>query len=172
MRALDRIEKHILLRAPLGRIWNAISDAKQFGSWFGIELEGDFVVGKAVIGTFNKEIDRESIMEHQRRIGVPPSGIRIPDKDFVFCTVERIEPQRFFSFRWIPFGIDADVDLRSEPTTLVEFEMQESKEGTLLTIIESGFEQVPEHRRKRAFLMNEGGWAIQVENIKQYVEKV
>jgi uncharacterized protein YndB with AHSA1/START domain len=88
----------------------------------------------------------------------------------VFCTVERIEPQSYFSFRWIPYGIDADVDPDAEPTTLVEFFLQATPDGTLLRIVESGFERIPEHRRERAFRMNEGGWATQAENIRKHAE--
>ena len=88
----------------------------------------------------------------------------------MFCTVERMDPERYFSFRWIPYGIDAEADPENEPTTLVEFTLKAAPEGTELTIVESGFDRVPAHRRKRAFLMNEGGWAAQAENIKKYVE--
>ena len=86
------------------------------------------------------------------------------------CTVERIEPERALSFRWIPYGIDAEADPENEPTTLVEFRLEAVPEGTKLTIVESGFERVPAHRRERAFRMNEGGWAAQAENLKKYVE--
>jgi len=90
--------------------------------------------------------------------------------DRSFCTVERIEPQRYFSFRWIPYGIDAEADVANEPTTLVEFRLEPVAEGTLLTIVESGFDRVPAHRRERAFRMNEDGWATQAENVRRYVE--
>jgi uncharacterized protein YndB with AHSA1/START domain len=96
--------------------------------------------------------------------------VKLPDKNTVFCTVERIEPEHYFSFRWIPYGIDAEADPQNEPTTLVEFRLEKVAEGTLLTIIESGFDRVPAHRRERAFRMNEGGWAAQAENLKKYVE--
>src|SRR5439155_12915150 len=98
------------------------------------------------------------------------SKIRLPGKDAVFCTVQRIEPERYFSFRWIPYGIDAEADLESEPTTLVEFRLEPVVNGTLLTIVESGFDRVPAHRRERAFRMNQGGWAAQAENLKKYVD--
>jgi uncharacterized protein YndB with AHSA1/START domain len=88
----------------------------------------------------------------------------------VFGTVERIEPEHYFSFRWIPYGIDAEIDPKNEPTTLVEFRLEKAGEGTVLTIIESGFDRVPAHRRERAFRMNQGGWAGQSENIRKYVE--
>jgi uncharacterized protein YndB with AHSA1/START domain len=102
---------------------------------------------------------------------LPPSKVKIPEETIVFCTPERIEPDRYFSFRWIPYGIDADIDPHSEPTTLVEFHLEPVPQGTLLTIVESGFEQVPSHRRDRAFRMNEGGWTAQAENVRKYVEE-
>ena len=97
--------------------------------------------------------------------------MKLPDKSLVFCTVESIEPERYFSFRWIPYGIDADVDPETEPTTLVEFRLANAAQGTLLTIVESGFDQVPARRRERAFRMNEAGWAAQAQAIGNYVEK-
>ncbi|HEX3456955.1 MAG TPA: SRPBCC family protein [Candidatus Baltobacteraceae bacterium] len=94
----------------------------------------------------------------------------MPESNAVFCTVERIEPQRYFSFRWIPYGIDADVDPNDEPTTLVEFHLEQIGGGTQLTIVESGFDRVPARRRERAFRMNDSGWTAQAENIRKYVE--
>ena len=89
----------------------------------------------------------------------------------MFCTVERIEPPRYLSFRWIPYGVDAEVDPKSEPTTLVEFRLEQVPDGTLLTIVESGFDRVPALRRERAFRMNQAGWAAQMESIHKYVER-
>src|SRR5262249_4046084 len=114
--------------------------------------------------------DEAAIIEQQKRLGVSPSKVKVPDASMVFCTVERIEPERYFSFRWIPYGIDAEIDPKNEPTTLVEFQLEAVPEGTLLTIVESGFDRVPAHRRARAFRMNEGGWAAQAENLRKYVE--
>jgi uncharacterized protein YndB with AHSA1/START domain len=96
--------------------------------------------------------------------------VKLPAGSSVFCTVDRVEPERYFSFRWIPYGIDAEADPENEPTTLVEFILEPAPEGTLLTIVESGFDQVPAHRRARAFRMNEGGWAAQAENLRKHVE--
>jgi uncharacterized protein YndB with AHSA1/START domain len=96
--------------------------------------------------------------------------VKLPDANVSFCTIERIEPERYFSFRWIPYGIDAEADLANEPTTLVEFHLESVPDGTLLTIVESGFDRVPAHRRERAFRMNEGGWAAQAENLRKHVE--
>jgi len=171
MNTHDRIVKEVTLRAPLTRVWRAIADAGEFGQWFGVRLEGEFAAGKAMRGMFDKKIEVALIADYQRSLGLPPSGIRLPDSDLIFCTVERIEPPEYFSFRWIPYGIDAAVDPESEPTTLVEFRLVEVAEGTRLTITESGFDKVPEHRRERAFRMNDAGWAVQTENVKKHVEE-
>ncbi len=171
MSSFDRIEKRITLRAPVARVWRAIADAGEFGRWFGVRLDGDFAAGKAVTGTFDERLDPAAIARYQRSVGLPPSEVRLPEKGAVFCTVERIEPERYLSFRWIPYGIDAEADPATEPTTLVEFRLEEVAGGTLLTIVESGFDRVPAHRRERAFRMNEGGWAGQLENVRRHVEE-
>lgn len=170
MESFDRIEKQVTLRAPVARVWRAIADAREFGRWFGVRLEGEFAPGKTMTGAFELEVDEAAIMEHQRRLGLKPSRVKLPRGNAVFCTVEAIEPERRFSFRWIPYGIDADADPRTEPTTLVELTLEPVAEGTRLTIVESGFERVPAHRRERAFRMNEGGWAMQAENVRKHVE--
>lgn len=167
----DKIEKKVILHAPLSRVWRSITDAQKFSVWFGIQLEGQFVVGKTIAGTFDEGLNEAAILEYQKTLGLKPSKVKMPEKNSVFCTVERIEPETYFSFRWIPYGIDAEADLKNEPTTLVEFHLQEIPDGTLLTIVESGFDRVPVHRRERAFRMNEGGWVGQAENIKKYVEE-
>ena len=166
----DRIEKRVRLRAPVSRVWRAIADSQEFGRWFGVQLEGPFVAGRTIIGRFEAGLNEAAIAEHQQRLGLPPSKVRLPPENAVFCTVERIEPERYFSFRWIPYGIDAEADPLNEPTTLVEFVLEPVGEATLLTIVESGFDRVPAHRRERAFRMNEGGWAGQAENIQKHVE--
>jgi len=170
MATTDRIEKRVTLRAPVSRVWRAIADSEEFGRWFGFKLDGAFEAGKVVTGTFTEDLNEAAIMEFQKQAGVRPSKVKLPPKDSVFCTVERIEPEHYFSFRWIPYGIDADIDPKNEPTTLVEFRLEKVAEGTLLTIVESGFDRVPAHRRERAFRMNEGGWAAQAENLKKYVD--
>ena len=170
MEADMRIDKSVTLQAPLSRVWRAITDAHEFGQWFGVQLSGPFVEGHPVAATFEQTFDEAAIQEHQRQLGLPPSKIRVPGENFTFCTVERIEPERYFSFRWIPYGIDAEIDPHNEPTTLVEFRLEPVAGGTRLTIVESGFEHVPLHRRQRAFLMNDGGWAAQAENVRRHVE--
>jgi uncharacterized protein YndB with AHSA1/START domain len=170
MASYDRIEKQVTLRAPVSRVWRAITDADEFGRWFGVRLEGDFVAGTTLTGMFDEGLNEAAIVDYQKSLGLSPSKVKMPDKHTVFCTVERIEPEHYFSFRWIPYGIDAEADPQNEPTTLVEFRLEEVPGGTRLAIVESGFDRVPAHRRERAFRMNEGGWAAQAENIRKYVE--
>jgi uncharacterized protein YndB with AHSA1/START domain len=170
MNSSDKIEKRVTLRAPVSRVWRAIADAQEFGRWFGVTLQGEFAAGKTITGTFNEGLNEAAIESYQKKLGLSPSKVRMPEKNAVFCTVERVEPERYFSFRWIPYGIDAEADPKNEPATLVEFLLEKVAEGTLLTIVESGFDRVPAHRRERAFRMNEGGWAAQAENVRKYVE--
>lgn len=167
----DRIEKEVTLRAPVPRVWRAITDTREFGEWFGVALDEPFAPGRTITGTFDGKVDEEAIVKYQKALGLPPGRVKMPQGSTVFCTVERIEPERYFSFRWIPFGIDADADPANEPTTLVEFRLEPVREGTRLVIVESGFDRVPAHRRERAFRMNEGGWAAQAENVRRHVER-
>ena len=155
----DRIEKTVLLRAPLARVWRAVSDAKEFGTWFGVEFDGPFVAGARVTGRIvPTKADPEVAKMQQPYAGMP----------FDF-TVDRIEPMRLFSFRWHPFAIDPKVDYSSEPTTLVMFQLEESAGGTKLVITESGFDRIPLERRAKAFTANEQGWAAQARLIEKYV---
>jgi uncharacterized protein YndB with AHSA1/START domain len=171
MAITDRIERQVLLRAPMSRVWRAIADAREFGRWFGVELSGEFAAGQTLTGTFGEELNEEAILEFQKKLGLPPSRVRRPEENMVFCTVERIEAPRYLSFRWIPYGVDAEIDPQTEPTTLVEFRLEQAAEGTLLTIVESGFDRVPARRRERAFRMNEAGWTAQGESIKEHLER-
>jgi uncharacterized protein YndB with AHSA1/START domain len=166
----DRIEKRVLLRAPLARVWKAIGDSREFGRWFGATLDGPFVPGATLRGTFAGDLQADAIVDFQKQLGLEPSPVRTPEPNEVFCTVERVEPERTLSFRWIPYGIDAAADPTGEPTTLVEFHLEKAEGGTLLTIVESGFDKIPAHRRQRAFLMNDAGWAEQAKNIQKHVE--
>jgi uncharacterized protein YndB with AHSA1/START domain len=170
MSSQDRIEKRVTLRAPVSRVWRAVADAREFGRWFGVELDGEFAPGRSITGTFGDGLNEAAIAEYQESLGLPPSKVKLPGKHAVFCTVERVESERYLSFRWIPYGIDAEVDPSGEPTTLVELQLEAVPEGTLLTIVESGFERVPAHRRVRAFRMNDAGWAAQAENVRKHVE--
>ena len=155
----DRIEKKVLLRAPRERVWRAISDSRQFGSWFGVAFEEPFVAGKPITGKMvTTSVDAE-IAARQK----PYTG-----HAFEF-TVDRIEPMSLFSFRWHPFAMDKNVDYSKEPSTLVVFELQEASGGTLLTVTESGFDRIPLERRAKAFAANEGGWAAQMKLIEKYL---
>jgi uncharacterized protein YndB with AHSA1/START domain len=145
----DRIEKSVVLRAPRARVWRAIVSAEEFGAWFGVKLEGPFVAGASVRGRITHPGYDHLTME---------------------VHVERIEPERLFSYRWHPGIPDAAIDYSQEPTTLVEFRLDDDKQGgTVLTIVESGFDRIPLARRAETYRMNEGGWAAQVENIRKYV---
>jgi uncharacterized protein YndB with AHSA1/START domain len=170
MRSTDRIEKQVTLRAPVARVWRAIADAQEFGRWFGFTLDGPFAEGKRMTGTFDAKIDEGALLAQQESLGLKASRVKMPDRTATLFTIERIEPERYFSFRWIPYGIDAEADLEKEPTTLVEFRLEPVAGGTSLNIVESGFDQVPEHRRARAFAMNQGGWTAQEGNLRKHVE--
>jgi uncharacterized protein YndB with AHSA1/START domain len=146
----DRIEKNIELRAPVERVWRALTDAAEFGQWFGVNLEGAFVPGQAIRGKITYPGLEHVILE---------------------ARVVKMVPQRLFSFTWNPYAMDPAVDYSKEPSTLVEFRLEPAGEGTRLEVVESGFDALPEHRRAEAFRMNDGGWAQQMENIKAHVER-
>ena len=144
----DRIEKRIELAAPVSRVWRALTDYREFGEWFRVKLEGPFVVGQVSRGQ-----------------------ITYPGFEHVKwqATVQKMEPERLFSFTWHPYAVDPKVDYAQEPPTLVEFRLEKTAGGTLLTVTESGFDKIPKHRRAEAFRMNEGGWTAQLENIERHV---
>ena len=146
----DRIEKTATLKAPRARVWQAIADARQFGEWFRVRLDGEFAVGATIRG-----------------------NITYPGYEYITMevVVERIEPERFFSYRWHPYAIDPKVDYSPEPMTLVEFTLEDAPGGTRLTIVESGFDGVPLSRRAEAFRMNSDGWNEQLQNIERYVSR-
>jgi len=155
----DRIEKKILLRAPCQRVWHAISDAQQFGSWFGMRFDGAFAAGARLTGTIAPTTVDDEIAKAQQ----PHTGMAF---EFV---VDRIEPPRLFSFRWHPYAVDPGTDYSQEPMTLVVFALEEVPGGTLLTITESGFDQIPLARRAEAFKSNEQGWAAQTMLIEKFL---
>lgn len=145
----DRIEKNILLRAPRSRVWKALTNAEEFGTWFRVKLNGGFEVGKRITG----------------KITYP--GYEHLSMD---VTVEKMEAEKLFSYRWHPGATEVGVDYSKEPTTLVEFRLEEAEGGTMLTIVESGFDKVPKERRDEAFRSNTQGWAEQLQNIRGHVE--
>lgn len=144
----DKIEKQIQLNAPIERVWRALTDYRQFGQWFRVNIEAPFVVGQTARGK-----------------------ITHPGFEHVTWQVQitKMDPEKLFAFTWHPYAVDTKIDYSKEPPTTVEFHLKKSGDGTLLTIIESGFDRVPAHRRAEAFRMNEGGWAQQVKNIAAYV---
>ncbi len=168
----EKIVKQVTLKAPIDKVWKAIADAGEFGKWFGVTLKGEFKPGAHIQGVFDGALPpQQAIDAIAKSVGLEPAPIKAPDKDTVFCVVEKVEPPHDFAFRWIPYGIDAAADPKNETMTLVEFHLEKKSETeTALTITESGFENVPAHRRRRAFLMNGFGWAAQAENVKKYVE--
>jgi len=155
----DRIEKKVLLHAPRARVWKALTDAKEFGQWFGVKFDGPFSAGQAISGAIAPTTADPAVAKLQQ----PYAGMRFD------ITIDRIEPERFFSFRWHPFAIDPKVDYSTEPTTLVEFTLEDAKDGVLLTVVESGFDRVPLARRAQAFTANEGGWTMQMTLIEKYL---
>jgi uncharacterized protein YndB with AHSA1/START domain len=144
----DRLEKRVTLRVPRSRVWRALTNAEEFGAWFGAKLEGEFAEGATVRGRITIKGYEHVQME---------------------MLVERIQPERLVSYRWHPYAVDATVDYSAEPTTLVEFHLEEAEAGTLLTIVESGFDRLPASRRAEAFRMNDAGWTGQAKNIERYV---
>jgi uncharacterized protein YndB with AHSA1/START domain len=155
----DRIEKKVLLKAPLDRVWRAISDSGEFGRWFGVRFDGPFVAGERVRGVITPtEVDEEVA-----RMQEPHSG-QADTWDIV-----AVEPQQRFAFRWHPFGVESGVDYSSEPTTLVEFTLAEAGNGVWLQITESGFDAIPAERRARAFEANDAGWTHQTRLIQRYL---
>lgn len=153
----DRIEKTVVLKAPRSKVWAAISDSKAFGTWFGMTLDGPFVAGSTVEGRIAKtQVDPE-VARHQE----PYVGMRC------VLLVETVEPEARFAFRWHPGATEVtDADA---PTTLVTFQLEDVAGGTRLTIVESGFDQLPPDQRAKAFADNEGGWEAQLTLIAKYL---
>ncbi len=146
----DRIEKKVLLKASRARVWRAVSDSEEFGQWFRVALEGSFEAGAIVRGRLkNPKFEHLTLEMH----------------------IEKVEPERYFAYRWRPNAIDLNFDYSAEPMTLVEFELADAEGGTLLTISESGFDALPDGRRSIAFRANDEGWGIVTTYIEQYVEK-
>jgi uncharacterized protein YndB with AHSA1/START domain len=155
----DRIEKKVLLKAPLDRVWRAISDSAEFGRWFGVTFEGPFVAGQSVRGVMSTtQVDPEVAKMQE-----PYAG-----KEDIWHIVA-VEPQRRFAFRWHPYAAQPDVDYSQEPTTLVEFTLTEADDGVWLQIVESGFDAIPAERRTHAFEANSQGWAHQTELLRKYL---
>ena len=144
----DRVEKRIELKAPVARVWRALTDYREFGEWFLVKIDGPFVPGDVSRGHIT-----HPGYEHLQWEAV----------------VKAMEPERLFSFTWHPYAVDPKMDYSAEPQTLVEFRLEKTAEGTLLTVTESGFDRIPAGRRAEAFLRNDGGWAEQMKNIERHV---
>ncbi|MEO7323982.1 MAG: SRPBCC family protein [Dokdonella sp.] len=155
----DRIEKKVLLNAPQERVWQAISDSAEFGSWFGVAFDAPFVEGARLTGKIVPTTVDAEVAAMQK----PHEGMLF---DFV---VERIEPMQRISFRWHPFAIEPGVDYSNEPMTLIVFDLEAVSDGTRLTITESGFDRIPLARRAKAFAANAGGWQMQMTLISKYL---
>ena len=157
--SMDRIEKKILLRAPRKRVWRALSDSTEFGSWFGMKFDGPFTPGATMRGVISPTKVNAEVAKAQKE----HEGMAYE------ITIEQMEPERLFSFRWHPFAVERGVDYSPEPTTLIVFILEETAEGVLLTVTESGFDRIPLARRAKAFTANEGGWSIMVKVIEEYL---
>jgi uncharacterized protein YndB with AHSA1/START domain len=146
----DRIEKQIELKAPVARVWRALTDYREFSKWFQVNLEAPFVPGQTVRGRITYPGYEHHTME---------------------VVVQKMEPARLFSFTWHPYALDLQKDYSKEPSTLVEFRLEPKGDGTLLTVTESGFSKLPADRRLEAFRMNDDGWAEQMKNIERHVSE-
>ena len=144
----DRIEKRVELNAPLSRVWSALTDHREFGLWFRVKIDAPFVPGQVSRG-----------------------WITYPGYEHLKweVVVQKMEPEKLFSFTWHPYAVDPQVDYSKEPPTLVEFRLEETPGGTLLTVTEYGFDKIPAGRRPEAFRMNDRGWTGQMKNIASHV---
>jgi uncharacterized protein YndB with AHSA1/START domain len=148
---IDRIEKQIELKAPVSKVWRALADYKEFGQWFGVEMNTPFIAGQPAVGM--KTAPGEC------------QGLKFE------IVVQKIEPEKLFSYHWHPYAINPIVDYSEEPTTLVEFKLEKTATGTLLTVTESGFDKIPVARRDEAFRKHTQGWEQQIKNVEAYVSK-
>jgi uncharacterized protein YndB with AHSA1/START domain len=147
----DRIEKQIFINAPRSRVWRALSDRTEFGTWFRVAFPpGQFVAGETVTGQ-----------------------LRYPGYEHLMMEIEVVEivSEDRLSYRWHPHAVDADVDYSTEPRTLVTFTLEDAEGGTLLRLVESGFDALPLPRRAEAFRLNDAGWTEEMSNIERHVTK-
>jgi uncharacterized protein YndB with AHSA1/START domain len=146
----NRIEKQIELNVPLSRVWQAIADYREFGQWFGVNLEKPFSVNQVTKGK-----------------------ITTPNYEYVKfeAIAQKIQPENYFSYTWHPYAVDLDTDYSEETPTLVEFTLKKTQAGTLFTVAETGFDEIPHHRQEEAFEMHEKGWTEQLQNIKRHLRE-
>jgi len=155
----DRIEKKIFLRASRKRVWRALSDSAEFGIWFGMKFDGPFAAGARLRGMIiGTAVDAEVAKAQKEHAGIPFEIV-----------VEQVEPERLLSFRWHPHAIERGVDYSHEPTTLVVFTLDDATNGVMLTVTESGFDQIPLARRAKAFTANDQGWGIVVKLLEKHL---
>jgi len=155
----DRIEKKILLRAPRARVWRALTDSTEFGTWFGMSFDGPFRPGAKMNGVIVGTKVNAEVAQLQK----PHAGKKFE------ITIEQMEPERLFSFRWHPHAVDPKVDYSAEPATLIVFTLEEKPEGILLTVSVSGFDKIPLARRVEAFKANQQGWEIMIKVVEEYL---
>ena len=144
----DRIEKSAVLLLPRARVWRALTDAAEFGAWFGVKLEGPFAEGAPAGGHITNPGYEHIVMD---------------------LKVVRIDPERLFSWHWHPYAVEPGVDYSHETPTLVTFTLENAGAGTRLTVVESGFDKIPGERRETAYAMNSGGWEYQMRSIQKYL---
>jgi uncharacterized protein YndB with AHSA1/START domain len=156
---MDRIEKKTLLRATRKRVWRALSDSAEFGSWFGVKFDGPFVSGVGIRGVIVPTTVNAEVASAQKQYEGMPFEI----------TIEQMEPERMLSFRWHPYAVERSVDYSVEPTTLVVFILEEVPNGVMLTVTESGFDRIPLSRRAKAFTANEQGWGMVTKLMEEYL---
>ncbi|NVN12620.1 SRPBCC family protein [Nguyenibacter vanlangensis] len=155
----DRIEKQVILPAPLQAVWHAVADAGQFGTWFGVRFDGPFAAGATVTG----HIVPTRMDPDIARLQQPYAGTAFA------LQVDQIVPMRRIAFRWHPFAVEPGIDYTAEPMTLIVFALEPVADGTRLTITESGFDQLPPARRARAYAASDGGWTMQTRLIATYL---
>lgn len=147
----DRIERSIVINAPRSRVWRALTDAEEFGTWFGADLKGQrFAPGARAHGPITFKGYEHLVFD---------------------VVVDRIEPEDLLSYRWHPYAHDPNVDYTKETPTLVTFTLKDAPgDGTLLTVVETGFDRLPPGRRMETFRMNTLGWESQTKKIAAHVE--
>ena len=139
----DSIEEQVLLSHPRSRVWRALTDPKEFGAWFGVNLAGETIApGAHVLG----------------RITSP--GYEHVTFDVI---IGEMVPEERFAWRWHPHATEAGVDYSAETRTLVAFTLEDTADGgTILSVVESGFSKLPAERRAIAFSGNTKGWTGQL----------
>jgi uncharacterized protein YndB with AHSA1/START domain len=145
----DVIVKEVLVRSSRSKVWRALTDFHEFSKWFQVEMHDPFVPGSRSRGKVTYPGKEDLTME---------------------IVIEKMEPERLFSWRWHPDANDPQRDYSGEPTTLVEFELEEVAEGTKIRVTESGFDAIPFERRAASIRSNTRGWEGQMEALRRYVE--